>query len=46
MKLFKIAALLTLASLPLFLVRKEKEEKKPVTQVDSEHIFDEELSAD
>ncbi len=46
MKFFKIAALLALASLPLLLVRKEKEEQKPATEVDSDHIFDEELSRD
>jgi len=46
MKFLKIAALFALASLPLLLVRKEKEEPKPVREVDSDHIFDEELSLD
>jgi hypothetical protein len=42
MKFFKIAALFALASLPLLLMKKEKEAVAQV--VDSEHIFDEELS--
>lgn len=44
MKILKIAALLAIASLPLLLVRKEKSEQKPASEVESEHIFDEELS--
>ena len=45
MTLFRIAALVAIASLPLLLVRKEKEQK-PSSEVESEHIFDEELATD
>ncbi|MEK9137157.1 MAG: hypothetical protein AAB393_08540 [Bacteroidota bacterium] len=44
MKFLKIAALFALASLPLLLIRKDKEE--PAREVDSDHIFDEELTTD
>jgi hypothetical protein len=46
MKFLKIAALVALASLPLLLVRRDKEERKQAREVDSDHIFDEELSLD
>jgi|WetSurMetagenome_2_1015567.scaffolds.fasta_scaffold459673_2 hypothetical protein len=44
MKALKLAALLALAAIPLLLARKD--EKKPAEVVESEHIFDMELSAD
>jgi hypothetical protein len=43
MKFFRFAALFALASLPLLLVRKERALMQP-QEVDSDHIFDEELS--
>lgn len=43
MNLFKLAALVAIATLPLLLSRKEKELK--VIPVESDHLFDEELSA-
>ncbi|MBM2841146.1 MAG: hypothetical protein HW412_1674 [Bacteroidetes bacterium] len=46
MKFLKLAALFALASLPLLLARKDKEEPMPAREVDSDHIFDEELSLD
>ena len=46
MKILKMAALLAIATLPLLLARKEKEDPKPLREVDSDHIFDEELSID
>jgi len=44
MKVLKYAALLALAAIPLLLVKKEKQ--KPAEVVESDHIFDAELSAD
>lgn len=44
MKVLKLAALFALAALPLLLARKEKH--KPAEVVESDHIFDMELSAD
>lgn len=44
MKLLKFAALFALATLPLLLIRKEK--AVSVQEVDSEHIFDLELSGE
>ncbi len=44
MKLLKFAALFALAAIPLLLTRKE--EKRPAQVVESDHIFDVELSAD
>ena len=46
MKFLKIAALFALASLPLLLVKREKEEHGPAQEVESDHIFDQELSTD
>jgi hypothetical protein len=46
MKFLRIATLVALASLPLWLARKEKEERKPLREIDSDNIFDLELSAD
>ena len=46
MKFLKIAALFAIASLPLLLVRKEKEGQNPAPDVESDNIFDQELSAD
>ena len=44
MKLFKIAALVALASLPLLLLKKKEERKARGTEYDG--IFEQELSAD
>ncbi|MFN0156606.1 MAG: hypothetical protein ACKVRP_00875 [Bacteroidota bacterium] len=44
MKLFKFAALVALAALPLLFSKKEKHQ--PAEVVESDHIFDSELSAD
>jgi hypothetical protein len=44
MKILKLAALLALAAIPLLLSKKE--EKQPAQVVESDHIFDRELSAD
>ena len=44
MKLFKFAALFALAAIPILFSRKEKQQ--PVEVVESDHIFDVELSAD
>jgi hypothetical protein len=47
MKVLKIAALVALASLPLLLLKKRKGVAvQPVEYVDSEEIFDQELSAE
>jgi hypothetical protein len=46
MKFLKIAALFALASLPLLLVRKEREGQEPARDVESDDIFDQELSAE
>ncbi len=44
MRFLKVAALLALAAIPLLLMHKGKEE--PAREVDSDNIFDQELSAD
>ena len=44
MKIFKLAALFALAAIPLLFSRKEKHQ--PAQVVESDHIFDVELSAD
>jgi hypothetical protein len=44
MKVLRFAALLALASIPLLLVKREKQ--KPAEVVESDHIFDAELSVD
>ena len=44
MKFLKMAALFALAALPLLLIRKEK--GVPAQVVDSDHIFDQELSGE
>ena len=44
MKFLKMAALFGLAVIPLLLMTKGK--KDPAQEVDSEHIFDQELSVD
>jgi hypothetical protein len=44
MRILKYAALLALAAIPLLLTRKEQ--KKPAEVVESDHIFDMELTAD
>ncbi len=46
MKILKIATLVAIASLPLLLLGKRKGEKTVAEAVESEHIFDEELSND
>jgi len=46
MKFLKIAALFAIASLPLLLVRKEKDGREPAQDVESDNIFDQELTAD
>jgi hypothetical protein len=46
MKFLKLVALFALASLPLLLARKEKEGLGTVRDVESDSIFDLELSAD
>jgi hypothetical protein len=47
MKFLKIAALFALASLPLLLVKKERTEGQGLLgELDSDSIFDQELSAD
>ena len=46
MKFLKMAALFGLAVLPLLLMRKGKESTAAGEEVDSEHIFDQELSSD
>jgi hypothetical protein len=46
MKFLKIIALFALASLPLLLVRKEKDRQVPLRDVESDSIFDLELSTD
>ena len=45
MKILRYAALLALAAIPLLLTRKEQQ-KKPAEVVESDHIFDMELSAE
>jgi hypothetical protein len=44
MKILKYAALLALAAIPLLLSKKDQ--KKPAEVVESDHIFDMELSPD
>jgi|WetSurMetagenome_2_1015567.scaffolds.fasta_scaffold742161_2 hypothetical protein len=44
MKILKIATLVAIASLPLLLLGRKKGEKPAAEVVDSDHIFDEELS--
>ena len=44
MNIFRLAALLALASSPLLLSRKEEGLKGQLVEVDSDHIFDEELA--
>ncbi len=47
MKFLKFAALFALAAIPLLILKKEKTpESKPAAEVDSDHIFDSELSTD
>jgi|GEM_PF-3843776 hypothetical protein len=47
MKFLKIAALFALASLPLLLARKGSgDNQEPAREVDSDSIFDQELSTD
>jgi hypothetical protein len=46
MKFLKIVALFALASLPLLLARKEKERLEPARDVESDDIFEQELSVD
>jgi len=46
MKFLKIIALFALAALPLLLVKKDKEGQEPARDVESDNIFDQELSAD
>lgn len=43
MNFLKLATLVAVASLPLLLLRKGKDEGAPQQEVDSDHIFDEEL---
>ncbi len=44
MKLFKLAALFVLATIPMLIRKKEKPEE--VVGVETDHIFDAELSAE
>jgi hypothetical protein len=44
MKLLKLAALFALATVPLLIVKREKQ--KPAQTVDSDEIFEQELTAD
>lgn len=45
MKFLKFAALFALAAIPLLILKKEKA-PKPASEVDSDHIFDSELSVE
>jgi hypothetical protein len=44
MKFLKIAALVALASLPLLFMNRKEEKDRIVPEVDTDDIFDEELS--
>ena len=46
MKFFKMAALFLLASLPIMFVQKGEKEEENGTGVESDHIFDDELTVD
>ena len=44
MKILKLAALVALAAVPVLMIRKPKPAPLPAQTVDSDHIFDLELS--
>jgi hypothetical protein len=46
MKILKLAALFALAAIPILMVRKQKPAPLPAQTVDSDHLFDLELSSD
>jgi hypothetical protein len=46
MKLWKIAALVALATIPLILLNSNKKKESPVVHSDTDNIFENELSAD